>query len=93
MPISLDKFKSLPKIEKGTQDGPKITNESLIEQLKVEAMTTKEAAKFCEIQTGSAYSRLSKLEAKGIVARAFDEDENITYWGYNADYVPSEEEE
>jgi len=91
MPIPIDQFKKLPRVEKGSK-GASVSNEDLIAELTKHALSTKEAAAFLGVQTGTSYSRLQRLETKDIVFRVKGED-NLTYWGYNEEYVAPEEEE
>lgn len=91
MPIPMDKFKKLPKVEKGEKGTSvaKVSNEELIAKLQSEAMTTKEVSTFLGVQTGTAYSRLGRLEEKNMVYRVMGDD-GVQYWGYNEDYTPEE---
>jgi hypothetical protein len=92
MPIPLDEFKDLPEIDpQDTVTGAKVPNSELLEKLSEQAMSTKEVAGFLKIQTGSAHSRLTKLENKGAVTRR--QGEAVQYWAANPDYVPDEEDE
>ena len=92
MPIPIDQFKTLPRVEKGSK-GASVSNEDLIAELTKHALSTKEVSTFLGVQTGTAYSRLQRLEGKGIVFRVKGDD-NLTYWGYDEDYVaPVEEDE
>jgi len=75
-PIPIDKFKDLPP---AAERGAGVASEQLCDKLSEVAMPTKEVAAFLGVQTGSAYSRLTKLEAKGAVERRMNE--GIQYWG------------
>ena len=87
MPISLDEFKKLaPKGEKVAT----VPTEKLVAELKKTAMTTKEVAKLLGVQSGTAYSRLGKLEKIGAVHRAMQG--TTSYWAANPNYVPKPEE-
>jgi len=92
IPIPIDKFKDLPP---AAERGPAVANEQLLTKLSSDAMPTKEVAGFLGVQTGSAYSRLTKLEAKGVVERRMYE--GVQYWGAVADWkeilAESDEEE
>jgi len=88
MPISLDEFKKLaPKGEKSAT----VPTEKLLAELKKQGMTTKEVAKLLGVQSGTAYSRLGKLEKIGAVHRGMQG--TTSYWAAKPDYVPKPETE
>ena len=86
MPISLDEFKKLaPKGEKSVS----VPTDKLLAELKKTAMTTKEVAKLLGVQSGTAYSRLQKLEKIKAITRGMNG--TTSYWAANLSYVPAPE--
>ena len=69
MPISIEDFKKLPTV-KPARAG--VSNEQLLEQLKVNALTTAEVAAFLGVKSGTAYSRLKRLLQSGLVEVRYD---------------------
>jgi len=86
VPISLEDFKKLaPKGEKTAT----VPTDKLLAELKKAAMTTKEVAKLLGVQSGTAYSRLQKLEKAGAVERGMNGA--TSYWAFKAGYIPKPE--
>ena len=75
MPIDLDEFADLADV---SSRGAKVSNEDLLESLADQALTTKEVSEILGVQSGTAYSRLRRLEKEGLVVRKFKA--NTGYW-------------
>jgi len=92
MPIKLDAFKKLPVVDiESKKLVAKVSTAQLLTKLGEEAMSTKEVAAYCGVKTGTAHTRLVKLEAKGAVERR--QGEGKQFWAKNPKYVPRPEDE
>lgn len=84
MPISIEKAKTLPTEKRSTGE---VAVMELIEFLSGQACNASEIAEFLNVEKAGVYSRLKKLEKKGLIKRVYQEGEDgkraISYW-----YVP-----
>jgi len=69
LPKALDEFKNLQEAKPQTT---KVSNEELVKFLSKAMASTKVVAAYLGVETGTAFSRLRRLEKSGVITRKYE---------------------